>query len=238
MLRTTVSVLVVLLAFALGGCAESTKPTGDSGDGPSQSAQTEIDLKFAYFGVAESGMLDQTVTITNPSRDVAAIPTLSFQALDENSDPLPDVTVSTIYGSDKGLVVAPADYEVFDILRFEGAGTDRVKDVKVTVETMRTVEDSGTTYPEIDYLDAQERSVDYPYEARTVRVSNPGQSDYVVRLVGITWSRPLPGQSQQARSVTTVGEPVQVAAGSDADVRLAPADIGQYDSLKAYISVE
>lgn len=228
----------MLFTFVLGGCAGSSEPAGDSGDGPSQSAQSEIDLRFSYVGVAESGTLDQTVTIANPSEGVAVVPTLSFQALDVNSDPLTDVTVTTIYGSDMGLVVAPANYEVFDILRFAGTDLGRVKDVKVTIEKMRTFEASGTTYPEVDYLDAQGRSVDYPSEARTVRVNNPGESDYVVRLVGITWNRPLPGQSQQARTVTPVGGPVQVAAGSDADVRLTSADFGQYDSLKAYISVE
>lgn len=236
MLRAMVS--VVLLVLALGGCAESDVPPGGSGAGSSQSPDSEIDLRFAYFGVADTGMLDQTVTITNPSTDFSATPTLSFQALDANSNPLIGVSVTTVFGSDKGLVVAPANYEVFDILRFEGADAGDVKDVKVTIEKMLTVEDSGTTYPEVDYLDAQGHSVEYPYEAHTVRVSNPGASDYVVRLVGITWNRPLEGRSQQALTVSAVGDPVRVAARNDADVNLTPEAVAKYDSLKAYISIE
>lgn len=238
MLRTTVCVPLVLLAISVGGCTESSPPDSGPAEGTSQSPGKEVDLRFAYSGVADTGTIDQTVAITNPSRDVAAIPTLSFQALDENSERLTDLTITTVFGSDEGLVVAPADYEVFDILRFEGPDSARVTDVEVTIKKMRTIEDSGTTYPEVDYLDASGRPVDYPAEARTVRVSNPGASAYVVRLVGITWNRPLAGQSQQAQTVTAVGSPVQVAASGSTDVLLASEHRLKYDSLKAYISVE
>lgn len=128
MLRSRVSVM--LLAVVLSAC---TSPESEAN--PGRSAQDEIDLRFAYSRIAESGSIDQTVTITNPSKDLAAIPTLSFRALDQNAEPLQGVSVTTAFGSDKGLVVAPANYEVFDILRFQGAGSERVADVKVTVET-------------------------------------------------------------------------------------------------------
>lgn len=103
---------------------------------------------------------------------------------------------------------------------------------------MRTVEDSGTTFPEVEYLDSRGNSVEFPYGAHVVRVHNPGESDYVVRLVGIRWSNPVENQSQQARSLSSVGEPVHVDAHNDADIPLQAEAVGQYDSLKAYISIQ
>jgi hypothetical protein len=221
------SIVGALLAFVLVGC-------GSSPSGPNA-----IGLRFSYVGVAPAGRIDQTVSITNPSDHLAAIPTLSFRALDENSHPVPGVSVITVYGSDRGLVVVPAHYEVFDIVRFEGADAGRVKTVKVTVKKVRTFEDSGTTYPKVGYVDVYGHSVEYPFEARTVRVTNPGDSGYVVRLVGIKWNDPLPGHSQQVSAVTPIGVPVRVAAHSHLDVPLTSADAAQqYDTVKAYISVK
>lgn len=239
MLRS--SAAIVLLVFAMSGCTppgdDPGSSNGDSSADRNSSELGDVDLTFAYFGVADAGSIDQTLTITNPSSDLAVVPTLSFQALDENRNPLPDVTVKTIFGSDKGLVVAPANYEVFDILRFEGVGTERVNDIKVTVDAVQTSDDSGTIYPEVEYLDAEGRSVQYPYEAHAVRVRNAGASDYVVRLVGIRWNVPSQGRPQQARSVTAVGEPSSVGANSDIEIPLPARAVGRFDSLKAYISI-
>jgi hypothetical protein len=127
---------VAALFLAVGCSAQNS--------GPGSDASREPDLRFEYFGVEETGTIDQTVTITNLSKTSAAIPTLSFVALDSAGRPLEDVTVSTVFGSDQGHVVAPADYEVFDVLRFDGPGSDRVEDVDVTVDAVRSLEDSGT----------------------------------------------------------------------------------------------
>lgn len=206
-------------------------------DDPAPSAEHEADLTFDYFDVAEAGTIDQTVTITNSS-GAAAVPTLSYVALDDEGRPLEHVDVSTAFGSDRGLVVAPAQYEVFDILRFEGSGTERVEDVEVAVEAVRSFEDSGTVYPEVEYLDAAGRSVPTPALAETVRVQNPGAQDYVVRLVGIQWDFPAAGQSQQARRVTPVGGPVSVRANDATDVLIPASMRGKFDSLKGYISTD
>ncbi|KAA1416443.1 hypothetical protein F0U44_19220 [Nocardioides humilatus] len=202
---------------------------------PGEQASEDTDLAFDYVAVGGTGTIDQTLTITNSS-DEAAVPTLSFVALDSSGRPLPRVEVSTVYGSDSGLVVAPADYEVFDILRFEGAGADRVEDVDVTVESVDSFPDAGTVYPTIDYLSSSGRSVPYPSQAATVRVKNPGAHDYAVRLVGIAWNRPAPGHSQQAQSVTPVGSLVKVPAGRSVDVPVPAHLRAGFDSLKCYIS--
>jgi hypothetical protein len=200
-------------------------------DGPAPKAELQANLSFAYFGVAETGMIDQTVTITN-SADVAAIPTLSFVALDDEGRQIKHV------GSDQGLVVAPAQFEVFDILRFEGDGAERVADVAVAVEAVTSVADKGMAYPEVEYLDATGRTVPTPTLADIVRVTNPGRQDYVVRLVGVRWDVPPAGRPQQARRVSAVGEPVSVRANDATDVTVPAPMRGTLDSLKAYISTE
>lgn len=182
-------------------------------------------------------MIDQTVTITNSS-DVAAVPTLSFVALDDEGRQLEQVDVSTVFGSDRGMVVAPAQFEVFDILRFEGTGADRVADVAVAVEAIRSFEDTGIAYPEVEYLDAAGRTAPTPSQAEIVRVQNPGRQDYVVRLVGVRWGVPTAGRPQQARRVTAVGDPVTVRANDVTDVVVPAAMRGRVDSLKSYISTD
>ena len=220
--------LVPVLLLALG-CSASPDRSGAD-------AAPTVDLAFDYFAVAETGMIDQTVTIANSSADTAAVPTLEFVALDGEGQPIEGVDVGTVFGSDRGLVVAPANYEVFDILRFDGVGADRVEDVEVVIESVSTFDESGTVYPEVEYLDGGGRAVPAPALARTVRVRNPGAHDYVVRLVGIQWNAPAPGRSQQARRVTPVGAPVAVPAKDTADVRVPHGLGGHLDSLKAYIS--
>lgn len=240
MLRSRVS--VVLLAWALAACSPSGSdpadgPVRDAAASASQSARTEVDLRYAYSRIADTGSIDQTISITNPSHDLAAIPTLSFQALDANSDPLSAVSVTTVFGSDKGLVVVPANYEVFDILRFEGTGSERVVDVKVTATAIQTMKDKGTTYPEVHYVDAQGRPAENAWDAHAARVRNPGANGYVVRLVGIHWHQPQAGRSQQARDIAPVGGPVQIDARTEIDIPLSPGS-APFDSLKAYISIE
>ncbi len=236
MLKRTAA--VAMLSLVLVGCVAWDEQDDSAGGGSSQSEGPMTGLRFTYVGSAPVGTIDQTISITNPSRTHALIPTLSFEALDADDEPLPDVTVETVFGSDRGMVVAPARNEVFDILRFEGPGAREVEDVRVTVRGTREVEDAGTVYPQVEYLDARGEVLDSVYEAETVRLINAGDADFVVRLVGITWDSPAEGDSQQARTVTAVGGPVQVAGRGRVEVALSPADVNAYDSLKPFISAE
>jgi hypothetical protein len=199
---------------------------------------SEVQLSFDYVAVGGDAMMDQTLGITNSSSGTAAVPTLSFVALDAEGQPLTEVTVGTAYGSDRGLVVAPANYEVLDVLTFEGRGADRVEDVAVTVDAVRTLDGSDTWYPDVEYLDADGRTVPSAIEASTARVTNPGSQDYVVRLVGIEWNAPPPGRPQQARRVVPLEKPVLLPAGDSVDIAVPAHEQGNFGSLKAYISVK
>lgn len=61
----------------------------------------------------------------------SVIPTLSFRAIDKNDQVLPHVKVSTVFGSDRGTLVA-SQGDGYDILRFSGPGQHDVADVEVT----------------------------------------------------------------------------------------------------------
>lgn len=196
------------------------------------------EFSFEYQGVGGDGMIDQTLSIANSSPDIGAAPRLSFVALDEDGQPLTAVEVGTIYGSDRGLVVAPADFEVFDILTFSGTGADLVEDVAVTVEEVQMFPDAGSAYPVVEYVGTDGEVVPDAFGAHTVRVENPGISDYDVRLVGIEWGFPPPGRPQQALRSTFIGEITEVSAGESADIVLPARMRGRFGSLKVYISVD
>lgn len=196
------------------------------------------DLQLDYRGRADAGMIDQTVSITNLSATSAAAPTLSFVALDASGEPLEGVSVTTLFGSDRGQVVVPAAADVFDILRFEGTGADRVEDVEATVEEVRTLGDMGSAYPEVEYLDGAGRPVESTFDAARVRVRNPGAKGYTVRVVGIEWTQPPPGRPQQALGATPLGEAVEVDADSTVEVAIPVRLRERFGSLKAYISTD
>ncbi|MFF3460148.1 hypothetical protein ACFYXH_38810 [Streptomyces sp. NPDC002730] len=77
--------------------------------------------------------MNQQLEIENVYRG-SAVPVLSFSALDKNRQVLPQVKVSTVYGSDRGNLVAPYGTSI-DILRFSGPGEHDVSDVRVTVQS-------------------------------------------------------------------------------------------------------
>lgn len=153
--------------------------------------------------------------------------------------------MSTAYGSDRGWVVAPADDVVIDILRFDGPGTRDVRGVEVRVTGLEVVagldvagRGSGpVVQPEVSYLGAGGTEVEEPWNARTVRISNPGGVAYPVRVIGIDWEQPSPGQSQQAAVVTQVGGSSRVEAGGSVDVRVPGHLRRAFASLKVYVSV-
>jgi hypothetical protein len=226
-LRTFLSLVASLLITS--GC-QALDDVLDEGRGD------EPELSFQYEGVGGEGMIDQTLGITNSPQDVGAVPTLSFVALDDDGEPLETVEVGTIYGSDRGLVAAPADFEVFDILTFHGQGAHKVEDVEVTMEGVETFADAGSAYPEVEYFGTEGEVVPDAFAADIVRVDNPGSSDYAVRLVGIEWGVPPPGRPQQALRSEFIGDVTEVAAGESADIVLPARLRGQFGSLKVYIS--
>lgn len=88
---------IVLSVVALAGCSLS---------GASARA-TIASLSFSYQAFGKTGYIDQTLSINNDGR-MSVVPTLVITALDNAGRDLPDVRVTTAFGSDQGsLVVQP-----------------------------------------------------------------------------------------------------------------------------------
>lgn len=108
MLRSAIALLTV--GF-MAGCSASV--------GENHAATANVDesaLTFSYKGIADPGFMDQTLTIDN-SAGTPVVLTAHLTARDAEGNPLPEVDVRTLYGSDEGrLVVLPG--ENVDVLAF------------------------------------------------------------------------------------------------------------------------
>ena len=229
MLRKLVAALVVVLLVT--SCAGASTTSRD------ESQAVADQLVFGYRADGGAGNMDQLLALGNDS-DSHALPRLTLVALDKDGQALDGVKVSTLFGSDRGLVLVPAGGTAYDIVKFTGPGTNRVEDVRVTVASLEVTEASSVEPPEVGYLANGGRSVNRPWLADTFRVSNPGDHDYAVRLVGIVWARPLPGRPQQADDVIPLGGPVVVPAHGSIVIPTTPDARNHIGSAKAYITSE
>lgn len=204
----------------------------------------EVSLSFHY--VAQSGenqTMDQQLEIKNIARGSVA-PVLAFTALDRNGQAMPQITVGTVYGSDRGNLVVPYGTSI-DILRFSGAGEQDVADVRVTLRSAAAARISAGQHDvKAQALDSQGHEVTRFERFSAVRLTNEDDFPVAVRVAYILWDRPPKGVTQQAVEVTPVGGLTEVPAhGSavvpvtgDAAAAVARNADGPAVSLKAYSS--
>ncbi|MGV9606858.1 hypothetical protein ACWDR2_24355 [Streptomyces sp. NPDC003631] len=202
---------------ALAGKARDahTSESGSVSGVPSQA------LSFRYVGdsgVAET--MSQQLMIKNVAQDSVA-PVLSFKALDKNDQVLPHVKVTTVFGSDRGKLVAPYGTSI-DILRFSGPGEHDVADVRVTVQsTAKARFPAGPHDVTTQTLDSHGREIDRFERFSAVRLTNEDDIPVFVRIAYILWDQPPKGVTQQAVEVTPVGGLTIVPAHSTAVVKVA-----------------
>lgn len=160
------------------------------------------ELSFSYRGSADPGFIDQTLTITNRGgRSVA--PTLEFVPVDANGREIPDIAVTTVFGSDRGDLVVLGG-ENYDILRFEGPNRERVANVTVSVADVRSIDLAPDTEPpDVEPL-ARGVVVSAGEQFDAVQITNDADVRFQVRVLLIEWDESEPGISQQAASVTDV----------------------------------
>ncbi|HEX5541824.1 MAG TPA: hypothetical protein VFX60_09710 [Micromonospora sp.] len=187
--------------------------------------------------------MNQVLVIDNAGHRSVA-PTLEFTALDSYGEALSDVWVTTVFGSDLGDLVVPPG-ESADVLVFEGAGSDRVEDVRVFVKDAAVVD-----FPlirsdvEVEPLDAEGRPVTRNDRFTSVALHNDNPDPVAVRLVYIIWTDPPPSRTQQAERVLPVGDLIVVPARGtvtvpmegEADLANAMAAGRVAASIKAYFS--
>ncbi|MEQ1702018.1 MAG: hypothetical protein ABMA25_18060 [Ilumatobacteraceae bacterium] len=176
----TASRLLIALALSSAGVV------GCSNDSPTGSSTAESSLTFRYVGLGDDGYIDQVVWITNPGR-TAAVPRVEYTALDADGDVLPDVTVTTAFGSDRELLVVPSG-ETFDVLQFDGPGADSVEGVRseVSASTSSDFVEPEAVIPVIA-LDATGTEISKFEPMTAVGLENPYTTVVHVRVVCIVY---------------------------------------------------
>ncbi|MFF3257385.1 hypothetical protein ACFYWP_41910 [Actinacidiphila glaucinigra] len=188
--------------------------------------------------------MNQTLQIGNVGAS-SLVPVLSFKAVDKNDHVLPQVKVSTVYGSDRGTMVVPYG-GAYDILRFSGPGEHDVADVRVTVQTTTTAEiEAGPHEVKTQALDSHGREITRFERFSAVRLTNEDDFPVAVRIAYILWDQPPKGVTQQAVEVTPIGGLTRVPAhgtavvrvtGKEATAAVARNSNGPAVSIKAYNS--
>jgi hypothetical protein len=221
-------IAIVVAALMISGCGAPVARAPAPG---------QRDLVFDFRLTSKPGVMDQVLLIGNWDRTGVA-PVLALTALDANADPMPDVTVHTAYGSDKGKVVVPPRATVIDVLRFEGPGARDVEDVDVEVtasEEIPRVPTGGELT--VEHLDHRGRPVDLAAYIHGYRVTNDSDAEAKARVVLIEWENPPAGEPQQALRVTPVSPLLTLAPHAKKTVRLPRALRGNViGTVKAYYS--
>jgi hypothetical protein len=172
-------------------------------------------------------------------------PFLHLYAVDDKGSYLSGVTVTGIFGSDRGELVVPARGAVVDVMRFEGPDVEQVADVGVSVVAARVVDfPAEADDPTVTPLDASGAAVTRNDTFARIRISNDDDDPITVRLVYIVWDVPPEGRTQQAVQTEPIGDLVTVPARGETEVAIAPDDAslirevsGVYPaSIKAYFS--
>jgi hypothetical protein len=173
-------------------------------------------LSFTYQSLgSEKETIDQTLDIKNDYRK-SVVPVLAFTALDKHHKVLPQVKVRTVYGSDRGSLVAPYGYSL-DILRFSGQGEHQVADVSVTVRSVTTARiRAGIHGVDAQALDSRGRAVSKFSRFSAVRLTNHDAFPVSVRIAYVVYDQPPKGQSQQVVEVTAIGGLTHVPANGTA----------------------
>lgn len=240
-----------MTAVLLAGCGPlaaaptTATPTTIAATQPAQAPTPEPsagDLTFSYKGFpAKNDYIDQVLHITN-SFDQSVVPVLAFTALDAHGRVLPQVKVTTAYGSDRGNLVVPYGKASLDILRFSGTGEHQVANVRVTVRSITLARTQAGDYDPAQALNAHGSPVSKFSDFTAVSVSNPDAYPVSVRLVYLVYDQPPANQTQQAVVVVPIGGLVALPAHGKATVQVTGAAaraVAQYSngpavSIKTY----
>lgn len=224
----------VLLAV-LTGCGPATTGAQHSARGVATTASPTIAaspsvigptadlLSFTYHRhAAGTETIDQQLEIHN-SYPHSVLPVLEFTAVDAHGQVMPQVKVASVYGSDRGSLVAPYGYTI-DILRFSGQGEHQVADVRVVVHSVTTARiRAGLHYANAQARDSKGKDVSKFSRFSSVTVSNTDDFPVSVRIVYLVYDQPAAGQSQQATTVVSIGGLLLVPAHGNTTVAVAGA---------------
>ncbi|MFC8448709.1 hypothetical protein [Kitasatospora sp. NPDC057223] len=164
--------------------------------------------------------IDQTLLVDNDG-DTSVVPTLVITAVDGAGKDLPDVQVTTAYGSDRGdLVIQPGGG--YDVLTFHGTDAGLAADVRVTVKDLVPTDFSvSAAAVEAKPADAAGRPLTKFDAFDQVILKNPNDTAVAVRVVYLVYDQPSAGASQQAIEVVPIGGLTTVPAGGTTSVAVS-----------------
>jgi hypothetical protein len=185
---------------------------------------TRDQVHFKYTSIAGNGQIDQILDIQNAGQH-AIRPTLKITPLDGFGQEMPDVTVTTAFGSDRGQRVIAAGFMDFDILHFEGDRAADVRDVRVAITKLKQARYPAMTEEvTVDRFEAGRKVDDFDLPFDAIQLHNPNADALAIKVVLIAWGRAKKGQAQQFEWAIPIGDPVTVPANGSKLVPL-PGDL-------------
>ncbi|MEU6238103.1 hypothetical protein [Kitasatospora sp. NPDC047058] len=227
-----------------GSVAANTAPTASTPVTPTPAAgPAATSLSFSYHALGKQEYIDQTLSIGNDGQ-ASVVPTLTITAVDGSGRELPDVQVTTAYGSDRGsLVIQPGGG--YDVLAFHGADAKNVADVKVTVKELAAADlPESASGVEAQPADAAGKPLTKFDPFDQVILKNPNSTAVSVRIVYLVYDQPSAGTPQQAIEAVPIGGLITVppagttpvAVSGDAKSAVRKYSGGPAVSVKTYFS--
>jgi hypothetical protein len=174
-------------------------------------------LTFSYNSVTLESTFDQLLTINN--RESSPVATwLELTAYGNDGNPLSNVSITTVFGSDRGRLVMPPGTN-FDVLIFEGEGSDLVVDVEAVVKEARIINFARVrSVVRVEPLDGAGDAVTVENEFTSLLLRNDNRREVTVRVVLVVWNDPPPKKPEQAERVVEIGGLITVPGGGTATV--------------------
>jgi hypothetical protein len=196
-------------------------------------SRDEVTFKYTAFG--GNDRIDQILDIHNDGLH-SIRPTLEVTPLDSAGVPIPGLKVTSAFGSTKGKQVISSLFTDFDILHFEGARADEVRDVRVRIKDLKQVR-----YPDmsdevtVDRYEAGVKVEDFDAPFDTVKLTNPNGDALTMKIVLIGWAKAQKGAPQQYEWAIPIDPVVKVPARGTKLFKL-PSDLADISnvSVKTY----
>src|SRR4051794_32837328 len=167
-------------------------------------------MSFKYTAFGGNDQIDQILDIHNDGLHAVA-PVLKITPLDAYRQPIPGVTVTTAFGSDKGERVVASLFTDFDILHFEGERAGEVRHARVTITKLKQVR-----YPDmheevtVDRYQSGVKVDDFDAQFDAVKLTNPNGDALPIKVVLVAWRRTQKGEPQQFEWAIPIGPAVKV----------------------------
>jgi hypothetical protein len=210
-----------MLPIVLGALMSVSACSGaTSRDKPDPQVVDDPTFSTTFTRIAESGYVDMSLDFDNPT-DVPVTLEGRLVARDSGGAVLPDVEVTTAFGTESGRAVLMPG-ESTDVVQLDGPGEEEVRAITWESPEVTTLEVSrDTEYVDLQPLGGDGRETDYDRVARQVELRNPGPVPARVRVVLLVLRAPEDGVPQEAVLVHDAST-VQAKASGTTVVDLDP----------------